>query len=113
MNRRVLYLVLCVIGTILPYSQFLPFFVEHGIDLPLFLDQSFPNRVATGGTLDLLVSSVVLWVFVFVEGRRLAIKHLWMPIVANLLVGVSLGFPLFLYMREARLAERPDMVEGQ
>jgi hypothetical protein len=99
-------LILCVIGTILPYSQFLPFFVEHGMDLPLFIDQSFPNRVANGGTFDLLVSSVVLWVFVFVEGRRLSMKHLWVPIVGNLLVGVSLGLPLFLYMREARPPHR-------
>jgi hypothetical protein len=44
----------------------------------------------------------VLWVFVFLEGRRLAIARLWGPIAANLLVGVSLGLPLFLYMRELR-----------
>jgi hypothetical protein len=106
-NRRALYLALCVIGTILPYSQFLPFFVERGIDLPLFLDQSFANRVAGGGTFDLLVSSVVLWVFVFSEGRRLGIKHLWMPVLANFAVGVSLGLPLFLYMREMRTADAP------
>jgi len=30
------------------------------------------------------------------------ISHRWVPIAANLLVGVSLGLPLFLYMREAR-----------
>lgn len=30
-------------------------------------------------------------------------KHLWAPIAANLAVGVSLGLPLFLYMREQRL----------
>jgi len=31
-------------------------------------------------------------------------KHLWAPIAANLAVGVSLGLPLFLYMREQQLA---------
>lgn len=41
-----------------------------------------------------LVSSVVLWVFVFTEGRRLGMKHLWAPIVATVLIGVSLGLPL-------------------
>jgi hypothetical protein len=29
--------------------------------------------------------------------------HLWAPIAANLAVGVSLGLPLFLYLRERRL----------
>lgn len=38
-----------------------------------------------------------------VEGRRAGVRHLWAPIAANLAVGVSLGLPLFLYMREARL----------
>jgi len=29
-------------------------------------------------------------------------RNLWAPVAANLAVGVSLGLPLFLYMREAR-----------
>jgi len=34
------------------------------------------------------------------EGRRAGVRHLWAPIAANLVVGVSLGLPLFLYLRE-------------
>ena len=49
------------------------------------------------------MSSVVLWVFVIREGRRLGLRHLWIPIAGNLTVGVSLGLPLFLYMREKQL----------
>jgi len=30
-------------------------------------------------------------------------KHVWAPLAANLVVGVSLGVPLLLYMREQRL----------
>jgi len=37
-----------------------------------------------------------------VEGRRLMMGGLWAPVAANLVVGVSLGLPLFLYMREVR-----------
>jgi hypothetical protein len=44
----------------------------------------------------------VLWAFVLFEGRRSAAAPLWAPIVASLLVGVSLGLPLFLYLRERR-----------
>jgi hypothetical protein len=46
-----------------------------------------------------------LWVLVLFEGRRAGVKHLWAPIAANLAVGVSLGLPLFLYMREKRLED--------
>ena len=55
--------------------------------------------------MDVIVSSVVLWVLVAVEGRRAGVRHLWAPIVANFAVGVSLGLPLFLYLREARMEQ--------
>jgi hypothetical protein len=40
---------------------------------------------------------------VAIDGRRAGVKQLWAPIVASLAVGVPLGLPLFLYMREERL----------
>jgi len=103
MNPKSLYLALCVAGTVLPYSQLLPFLREHGLDLRLFLEQLFANRIAAFFGMDVIVSSVVLWALVFIEGRRAGVRHLWAPVAANLAVGVSLGLPLFLYMRERRL----------
>ena len=100
MNPRSLYLVLCVLGTLLPYSQFVPFLREHGLDFRVFVEQLFATRIGAFFGWDVIVSSLVLWVFVATEGRRKRIGHLWMPIAANLAVGVSLGLPLFLYMRE-------------
>lgn len=99
-----LYLLLCVAGTLLPYSQFVPFLREHGLDLRLFFEQLFSNRIGGFFGLDVIVSAVVLWAFVVIEGRRAGVRHLWAPVAASLAVGVSLGLPLFLYMRERRLA---------
>ncbi len=103
MKLKGLYLGLCVLGTVLPYSQLIPFLREHGLDFQLFFAQLFANRVSGFFGLDVIVSSIVLWVLVYTEGRRSQVKHLWAPIAANLAVGVSLGLPLFLYLREARL----------
>jgi hypothetical protein len=103
MKTKTVYLVLCVAGTVLPYSQFLPFLREGGLDFHLFFEQLFSNYVGGFFGWDVIVSSVVLWVFVFVEGGRAGVKHLWAPLAANLAVGVSLGLPLFLYLREQRL----------
>jgi hypothetical protein len=105
MKSKRLYLGLCIAGIVLPYSQLIPFLRENGLDLRLFLDQLFSNRVGGFFGMDVIVSSVVLWVLVVVEGRRAGVKHLWAPIAANLAVGVSLGLPLFLYMREKRLED--------
>jgi Terpene cyclase DEP1 len=102
MRPKNLYLGLCVIGTVLPYSQFVPFVREHGVDTRAFVEQLFATHIGAFFGWDVIVSSVVLWVMVGVEGRRAGIRNRWAPIAANLLVGVSLGLPLFLYMREAR-----------
>ena len=103
MKAEHLYLGLCMAGTALPCWQFLPFVREHGLDARLFLEQLFANPVSGFFGMDVLVSSVVLWALVAIEGRRARMKHLWAPVVANLAVGVSLGLPLFLYLRERTL----------
>ena len=103
MRLKNLYLVLCVAGTALPYSQFIPFLRAHGLNLQLFFQQLFSTRIGGFFGMDVIVSSMVLWVLVLTEGRRVGVRHLWAPIAASLAVGVSLGLPLFLYLREERL----------
>ncbi len=102
MKPKYAYLGLCVVGTLLPVAAFLPFLHTHGLDFGEFVGQLFGTPVSRFFGWDVIVSSLVLWVFVVLEGRRLGIGRLWAPIAANLLVGVSLGLPLFLYMRELR-----------
>ena len=103
MKPKHVYLVLAVLGAVLPLWQFIPFLREHGLALDLFFQQLFSTPVSGFFGMDVIVSSVVLWVLVYVEGRRAGVRHLWIPVVASILVGVSLGLPLFLYMREIRL----------
>lgn len=98
-----LYLVAAVLGAALPLSQLIPFLAANGFDVPLLFRQLFANHVSAFFGLDVIVSSVVLWLFVFSEGRRLRMKNLWLYVVCNLAVGVSLALPLFLLFRERRL----------
>ena len=103
MRRRHVYLVFCVLGFLLPYSQFVPWVLEHGLNLRLFVHDLFANRIGAFFGMDVLVSAVVLISFVQTEGGRLRMRRLWLPVAAVLLVGVSLGLPLFLYQRQAHL----------
>ena len=105
MTLKALYLGLFIVGTVLPFWQFTPWLLEHGIDVPLFFDHMFANGVAGAFGIDVLVSSVVLWVMVLTQGRRERVGHLWAPLVANIIGGVSSGLPLFLFLRE-RQAQR-------
>jgi uncharacterized protein DUF2834 len=102
-KKQILYLILCFAGTILPCSQLIPFPIEHGLDMPLIVQQLFANKISGFFGLDVVVSSLVFWVFVYSEGTRLKMRRLWIYIACNLLVSVSMGLPLFLMMREAKL----------
>src|SRR5438552_17708230 len=64
LRQRYIYLVLCVVGVFLPYWQFVPWFLDHGLDIRLFVQQLFANRIGAFFGLDVLVSSLVLWIFV-------------------------------------------------
>ena len=106
MSLRHVYIGLCLLGAILPYSQFVPWLDAHGLDLSLFLSELFSTRVGAFFGLDVLVSALVLFVFMAAEGRRLGMTELWLPAIATIAVGVSLGLPLFLYMRQSTLDAR-------
>jgi surface polysaccharide O-acyltransferase-like enzyme len=104
MKLKTVYLVLCVLGAVLPLWQLWPWLAANGLDVPLLFRQLFADRVGAFFGVDVIVSAVVLVVFVVSEGPRVHLR--WLAVVATLAVGVSLGLPLFLYMREREL-ERP------
>jgi hypothetical protein len=97
---RQLYLSLAIIGAVLPYSQFVPWLVEHGPNITLLFTQVFSTRAGAFFGFDVLVSAVALIVFIRREGAKKRVPMLWFPIAATCLIGVSCGLPLFLYMRE-------------
>jgi len=99
-----LWLALALVGTVLPYSQFLPWLAEHGPNVPLLFAELFSTRVGAFFGLDVLVSAVVLIAFIRREGAKRKMRMLWLPVAATCLIGVSCGLPLFLYLRERQLS---------
>jgi len=101
--KKNIFLLLAIVGFIAPYYFFLQVPVENGLDLPRLLQPLFANNLLRGVAVDLTVSVIVFWVFVFVEATRLQMKHPWVYLLATLLVGLSFALPLFLYFRERKL----------
>lgn len=101
-----LYLAAAVIGAALPLTFLARFLAEHGPDLPLLVRQLFQTNVSAFFGVDVIISGLLLLAFVFSEGRRRGMRRLWAYALCTLLVGVSLGFPLFLFFRERNLS--PD-----
>jgi len=103
MKARHFYLVCCVLGLLLPYSQLVPWLFEQGLDVTLFCRELFANRISAFFAIDVIVSAVVLIWFIQSEGKRLGVRPLWLPTIGTLVVGVSFGFPLFLFLRQMSL----------
>ena len=67
MPRKYAYLVLFVIGTVVPYLSFVPWVMDHGFDISRMVEELFANRISAFFGLDVVVSALVLWVFVVVR----------------------------------------------
>ena len=94
MNKNI-YLLLAVIGLVLPYSQFIPFVAENGLDVGLVITEIASSRITAFGWLDVIVTAVTVLVMVFEKKT----KNWWIPVVATLLIGPSCGLPLLMYLR--------------
>lgn len=108
MKLKTVYLILCFVGILLPYWQFLPWLAANGLNLSLFFAQLFANRVSAFFGIDVFVSAVTLMVFVRGDKPTLTGVARWLPLIAVLCVGVSLALPLFLYLREGELREQAE-----
>ncbi|MBH2010694.1 MAG: DUF2834 domain-containing protein [Xanthomonadaceae bacterium] len=100
---HIIYILLCIAGTALPLSQFVPWLATHGLDVALLVQQALAGPIAAFAWADVLVSGIAVAIFVVAEGRRLAMRRLWLPL-SCLVVGPSLALPMFLLQRERHLA---------
>jgi len=100
MKTRHIYLVLAVAGVILPYSQYLSFSQAHGNDLARFLADVLVNDSSRFILMDMVMTAVAFFAFVALDGRKRKVKYVWIAIAGVFLVGVSFGFPLYLYLRD-------------
>lgn len=101
---QVVYIILCICGAALPLAQFFPWLSTHGLDIPLLVEHAIASPISAFAWSNVFVSGIAVAVFVVVEGRRLGMRHLWLPLL-SLAVGPSLALPLFLLQRERRLVK--------
>lgn len=100
MSRKKLYLLLAVGGAVVPYIFFIQHFADAGLGLADFLAALFVNGAAGGFTADLLIASLVFWIFMFQRrANDTAPKPFWF-IIINLTIGLSCALPAYLYASE-------------
>lgn len=98
---KAFYLIAAIVGAIVPYATYFGYLAQvPGSSGALSL--AWGNPIAAATLADFSISCLVFWPFMFVESRRLAIRHWWLFIVANIVIGLSFALPAFLYLRERR-----------
>lgn len=100
MNRKNIFLFLAIVGFIAPYYFFLQ---ARDFDLNAVFQLFAASPILSGTAMDLLISVIVFWFFMFTEANKLGMKNSWLYFVATMLVGLSFALPLFLYFRERKL----------
>lgn len=70
-----------------------------------FIADAFANDAAGSLGADILVAATVGMFWMVVEARKLAMRHVWIYVVIASVVAFAAAFPLFLFMRELRMAE--------
>jgi hypothetical protein len=100
------YLGLAFLGAVAPYAFLGQILASGRFSLHDLRLEALANPVSSYLAVSLLVALLVSLVFIAKEGRRLKMKGLWLPLLAVILIGVSCGLPLFLFMRQLNICRR-------
>jgi hypothetical protein len=96
---KIFLIVCCVAGLVIPYWFAAPFFLIHGPDFRLFVDEIFATRISTCFAADLILSSVIFLSWSRREAHARNIQGWWLVLLCNVVVGLSLALPLYLLKR--------------
>lgn len=100
MKRSYVYLVLAVVGAVLPMSQFVPASMAGEFTIAIMVEQMMSTRILRGVSFDLMVAAVTGIVFIVMEGTRTRIRGYWIALIGTILIGFSFGLPFFLFLWE-------------
>ena len=100
---RITYLVLTIIGSILPMYYLVGWFNENTWSLAAMVDAWHVNKATSGLVYDLTIAAIALTVFVIAEAT---VRRDWLSLIAipaTFFIGVSCGLPLYLLLRSRQL----------
>lgn len=104
LNQSNLWLVLALLGLVLPLYFVIQFFIQAGqVDWNVFLATAFANLASTALIVDFMIVLVAFVVWMVPEARRLRMRHWWVYVLLLGYVSAACAIPLFLFMRARRL----------
>lgn len=101
---RTIYLILAVVGAVVPMFYFISWFAENGWSLGGMVEAWNVNDAATGLVWDLTIAAVAITLGIIVDAFR---SRDWASLICVPItygIGVSCAVPLYLWFRERRRA---------
>ncbi len=96
-----LYLLLAIVGAVVPYIFFVQRFINEGLSLVRFVTALFGNPATGAFASDLLITWFILRIVVIYERRRNQAPSRRLFVPRDLLIGLPCGFRPYLCAREA------------
>jgi len=113
---ELLYLALAIAGAVLPWLANLDYIRESGgaFDIAHFVAQANANPAAASLSRDLGIGATAVVIWMVREARRIQMRGLPWVLLSCVTLAFACAAPLFLYLRERRLAElqrdgQPDL----
>jgi Terpene cyclase DEP1 len=106
--RVVVYIVLAVVGALLTArfnAQFSS--ARGGFDLGEYVKAGYANSASTSFTIDITIAAIAGVIFMIVEGRRLRMRSTIPLVISTFVLAFAFSFPMFLALRELKLARKP------
>ena len=103
-SRRVLcaaYGVIAVLALIGTWGNNLPY-LQSGF--AAFWQDTLANPASRSITVDIFFLTLVVFVWMVLEARRLAMRAVWLYLIFGMLVAISVTVPIFLINRERAMA---------
>ncbi len=76
-----------------------------GFDVVKFFELANNNPASQSLSFDLLFVASAIFIWMFIESRRLSMRHFWIIALATFSIAIAFSAPLFLFLRERRLLE--------
>ncbi len=100
--KEICFALLAVLGAVIPWYYNLQFMSASGGVIE-FVAGGFANPAAASLSVDLLVGSTAVIIWMVAEARQLEMKHWWIYLALIPTVAFAFACPLFLLMRERKL----------
>ncbi len=104
MKRKDIFLLLAIAGVCYTWYFNIQFYITaEDTSLLNYIAQTKTTFPARSFSADLLVVVITFFIWYIPEAIKLKIKYWWILIPLTFLVAIAFTFPLYLYMRQAKL----------